>query len=90
MNVFFPKESKVLKSAAPNPLITSDSNSKDKTKNERSLFNPLSFFFFYNDKSYSTNIKQGPPPSKNQSWDRSRFSIFSLEKFFIVIWCNYY
>ena len=53
MNVFFPKESKVLKSAAPNLMMTNDSDSKDKTKNEWP--NPLSCFFFYNHKSYSTN-----------------------------------
>ena len=43
-------------------------------------------FFFYNHKSCSTNIKQGPPPSKNQSWGWSRFSNFSLEKFLIDIY----
>ena len=43
-------------------------------------------FFFYNHKSSSTNIKQGPPPSKNQSWGWSRFSNFSLEKFLIDIY----
>jgi len=45
MNVFFPKESKVRKSAALNLIMTSDSNSKDKTKNERLLTQSTLFLF---------------------------------------------
>ena len=74
MNVFFPKESKVHKSAAPNLMMTSDSNNKDKTKNERLLTQSNLFLFSF----ITTSLT---PQTSNKvhhiesSWGWSRLSI---------------